>query len=463
MKRRTSLQRHRPSSRRRPRPTRKRREAAEERARTARNERIKLEAEDPEKIIQYLRTLEPEDVDPLFSICKEEGIDLKEAWNDSVEAFGIPWNEYRSTVYAEDPEGNQIEPGFDDYVYDVVENLVFNKRLGVALGRHSGDIYAFTCWSCKERYEFELKERYTAFSCPNGCKTEEEYESFYRPCPVCRDLGRENSLFYDPVLNLLFCRVCKYMRGIQGPPLEKKGTRGEPLERSIAELEGKRGALEGELKMLQRRNEAERLQGEKRSRALEQTIKEGERTLEKLSKAIATLDAETEENRRECAAERRRAEELKGENKLASARREVINAVAEFLMDPELITGEQLANVVKTLSATQKMRGQQGRVGESVKMTVETRDHLLKMVAGKDFILKSKADEIREREIDKLKAEYEGKLKVKDSKIDVERRKRAEAELRLGEAMKIVNSPMVRGIKGLLTQSLDEERIMASS
>jgi len=42
-------------------------------------------------------------------------------------------------------------------------------------------------------------------------------------------------------------------------------------------------------------------------------------------------------------------------------------------------------------------------------------------------------------------------------------RKREEVELRLGEAMKIVNSPMVRGIRGLFAQSLDEERIMASS
>lgn len=67
------------------------------------------------------------------------------------------------------------------------------------------------------------------------------------------------------------------------------------------------------------------------------------------------------------------------------------------------------------------------------------------------------------RDLAKQQRKHERELKAKDSQIDAERRKREEAEQRLGEAMNIVNSPMVRGIRGLFAKSPDEERIMASS
>ena len=44
-------------------------------------------------------------------------------------------------------------------------------------------------------------------------------------------------------------------------------------------------------------------------------------------------------------------------------------------------------------------------------------------------------------------------LGLKDSQIAAEGKKREEVELRLGEAMKIVNSPMVRGIRGCLLKA----------
>jgi hypothetical protein len=40
-------------------------------------------------------------------------------------------------------------------------------------------------------------------------------------------------------------------------------------------------------------------------------------------------------------------------------------------MDPELITGEQLAKVVNTITAALELGRQPGHVGESIKMTVE--------------------------------------------------------------------------------------------
>jgi len=246
---------------------------------------------------------------------------------------------------------------------------------------------------------------------------------------------------------------------VRGESLNPVGTKAGAFKPQIAELEEEVKGLKGKLSEVQRQVKA----GERKEQALERRIGEKEKTCEKLSKTIAALNAETDEKRQECAAERRRAEELKGENKHASARREVFNAVAEFLMDPELITGEQLANVVKTLSVALKMRGQQGRVGEAVKMTAEVRDRLLMRIAKGRYSLTEKTDERLKEQLARQQRKHEGEIKKLEVALDAERRKREGTEQRLGEAMKIVNSPMVEGIRELLVQSPNEERIMASS
>jgi len=246
---------------------------------------------------------------------------------------------------------------------------------------------------------------------------------------------------------------------VRGEKLNPVGTKAGAFRPQITELEEKVKSLQGKLSVTQRQINA----GVKEEQALERLIGEKQQTCANLNKNIATLSAESEKNRQECEAELRRAEKLKGENKHVQERREVFNAVAEFLMDPELITGEQLANVVKTLSAAQKMRGQQGHVGEAVKMTVEVRDRLLMRIAKGRYSLTEKADERLKEEIARQRHEDEKKLREMEATLNAERQRRAEAERGLGEAMKIVNSPMLRGIKGLFTQSPDEERIIASS
>ena len=402
-----------------------RKQAAEERAQKAKNKRLKLEAmNDPKKIIYYLGNINSPFMKDFFHICEEEKIAPQEAWDEALEGFGSDWEDWKSSVYAEDQNGNQIDPDLDEYVEVVVEPFIDKKNLKLALDSHREDIYTFICWRCGERYEFEIKENYATFTCPNECKTKNGHASFYLPCPVCRDLGRENGLFYDPPLNLLFCTVCRYMRRIQGPPLAPKGTKAGVFKPQIAELEEKVKSLNVRLNEIQRQINV----GERKEQALERRIREKEKTREKLSKTIAALSAETEEKRRECVAERCRAEELKGENKRVEERREVFNAVAEFLMDPELITGEQLANVVKTLSAAQKMRGQQGHVGESVKMTVEVRDRLLMRIAGGRYVLKDEAEKRLKEEIARQRHEDEKKLREMEAALDAERRRRETAE-----------------------------------
>jgi transcription elongation factor Elf1 len=398
----------------------RKRKAALERLRKAEVERLELEAmEDPKKILPYLKILGSEAADEFFHICDEARLDPEMGWRVGVNVLGETW-EARSRVSK--AEGK--EPSFGSYAASVMESFIVWKKRELAVKKHSDDRYGMQCERCGLRYEYELGTEKIFFSCPNGCRTSGGYESFFYYCPACRDLGSDNSLFYDYSTNVLYCKACGYRVRLQGQPLEEKGTKKGTLKREVTDLEESKRALDGELSETQRKINA----GEGREQALERGIREKEQTCANLSKNIATLSAESEKNRQGCVAELRRAEKLKGENKHVEELRKVFTAVADFSMDPELITGEQLAKVVNTLSVALNMRKQQGHVGEAVKMTVEERDWLVEKLAGGRYILREEADKMREEQLARQRGEYEVQLKLKEHRIAEERRLRETAE-----------------------------------
>ena len=372
---------------------------AEERARKARNERLTLEAmEDPKKILPYLKTLEPELTDPFLNLCKETGLKPEKGIAEAVKKFKT-WREYSHSVE---------EPDFKNYLKEMLDAWMSERHLKLALERHREDHYRLTCESCSLRYEYEFKEKGALLSCPNGCPTRDGYTSFFKLCLVCLDLGKENCLFYNPSSNVMYCKVCGHRAQVKDQPLKEKGTKKGALKREVADLEESKRALDGELRETQRKINI----GEEREQAIERGIGEKQQTYANLNKNIATLSAESEKKKQECEAELRRAEKLKGENKHVEERRKVFAAVAEFLVDPELITGDQLANVVNTLSVALDMRKQQGHVGESVKMTVEERDWLVEKLAGGRYILREEADKKREQELAQQRHKHEGEIEA---------------------------------------------------
>lgn len=433
----------------------RKKKAALERVRKADAERLELEAmEDPKKIIPYLRSLEPELVVPFFDLCKESSLSPRRAWNEAVKARGENWAEWGRALKADGED-----PHLKAYVADVIEGFVPKKRLELALEHHKEEWYTCKCSECGLPFEYEEEKGRTSFSCPDGHHQHHGGLTSIYPCPVCKELGRRSFLAYDRSQNTLRCKVCGFEGEVQSGPLNSKGTKAGVFKPQIAELAEKVKSLKGKLSEVQRQINA----GERRVQVLERKRQQDEISLAKLMEKRKREDRELDAVRDEKAEEKRLRDSLKRESKDIKRKREVYNAMAEFLMDPKIITGERLANVVITLSAALKMRGQQGHVGESMKMTVEIRDKLLKRIAGGSYVLKDESEKRLGQELAKQQRKHERKLKAKDSQIDAEGKKREEVELRLGEAMKIVNSPMLRGIRGLLVQSLDEERIIATS
>lgn len=397
----------------------KKRMTALERVRKADVERLELEAMvDPKKVVAYLRTLEPEIVDSFFEICEEAELTTRKGWSEAVGVLGQTWEEWGRIIRADGEE-----PHFKGYVFDVIDHFVSKKRLELAKERHREDVYDFTCWRCGERYEFQVKEKGALLSCPNGCKTRERYESFYKICLVCRDLGEENLLSYDPSHNRFYCETCGHRIQVKGPSLAPKGARGEYIKKPIEELEKVKG-LNVTLNETQRQINV----GKRNVQVLKQKREKEEISLDKLRAEKKKEERELDEARGETAKERRLASSLKRENSASRRKREVTNAIAEFLMDPEMITGKQLADVVKTLSVSLEMRGQQGRVGEAMKMTVKTRGKLLKMVAGAKYVLEEDAEKRLSQQLSQQQVKHDRQLKLKDSQIAAERRRRETAE-----------------------------------
>jgi len=59
-----------------------------------------------------------------------------------------PSEDWRSTVYAEDENGNQIEPGYDEYIEVVIGPLVKKMKLENAKRKYSEKFFRITCESC---------------------------------------------------------------------------------------------------------------------------------------------------------------------------------------------------------------------------------------------------------------------------------------------------------------------------
>jgi len=397
----------------------KRREAAEERAIKARNELIEIEAKhNPKKIIPYLRILEPEITSPLFDLCKEAGLTPRRAWAEAVKVRGETWEKWGLVLKA-----NGEEPHFKAYVSEVIEGYVPQKRLELAKERHRGDTYRCECNVCELRYEYEDKGDYTLFTCPDGCVQSHGGVGSVYPCPVCKELGRAVKLSYDRSRGVLYCKTCNFEGEVRGEKLNPVGTKAGAFRPQIVALEEKVKGLNVKLSEVQKQVNA----GERRVQVLERKREREGISLAKLTAGRKREDKDLDAARDETAKERRLRDSLKRENNREKRKREVYNAMATFLTNPEMSDGD-IDDIIRTLEAARELRKKPGHVGEAVKMTVEVRGKFLSKVAGKDFILKGQADRIREREIGELKAEYDRKLKAKDDTINVERRQRETAE-----------------------------------
>ena len=398
----------------------RKRKAALERKREADAKRLELEAmEDPEKVLPYLKTLDPEIVAPFFRLCTDLKLDQEKAWKEAVETLGETWDEWGRAIRADGEE-----PYFKDYVADVIEAFMPKKRLELALGHHRGKTYSCTCDKCGLSYEYEDKESGFVFTCPNGCiQRHGTVESVY-PCPVCKELGRVVRLSYDRSRNVLFCKTCGLEGEVRGESLNLVGTKAGVFKHQIAELEEKVKGLQGKLSETQRQINA----GAKEKQALEREIRDKQQTCTNLNKTIATLSAESEKNRQGCVAELRRAEAMEKKNNDIDEKIKILNSVALFIMEPERADMDQLHDFITQVGTAIELRKRPGHVGEAVKMAVEARDHLLKMVAGSRYILREEADKRLEEQLARQRGEYEGQLKAKDGQIAGERRLREMVE-----------------------------------
>lgn len=201
--------------------------------------------------------------------------------------------------------------------------------------------------------------------------------------------------------------MCGFRAEVRGERLNPLGTKAGVIKHELTELKQTVQRLKAESRGVQRQIKIE----ERNLKNLDDNIQRKEKLIEKLNKNIAALTSVIEDKRQESFKESRRAEKLKSENKRVEEKRELFNAVAEFFMDPERISGEQLAKIVKILSAAREMRKKHGHLGESMKMTVEARDNLLKMVTGDRYILREEADE-------RLEEQLELQHRKHDSQID---------------------------------------------
>ena len=391
----------------------KKRKAARERKRKAEVERLRLEAmRDPGKLLSYMKTLAPELTAPFFEICKSAELTPRRGWSEAVKVRGENWAEWGLALKAGDEE-----PCLKAYIADVIEVYIPQKRLELAKERRRGKTYSCICGKCGLRYEFQDKKAYTLFTCPNGCIQDHGgVESVY-PCPVCEELGNRSNLVYDRSQGMLHCKVCGFKGAVRDDPLNPKGTKAGAFRHPIDDLKAEKVRLTSEVSSL-RGSKADLV----RKREKE------ERSLAKLRAEMKREDRELDAVRDEKAKERRLRDSLKRETNRGKRKREIYNGMAEFLTNPEMVDGSAIDDIIRTLEVARDLRKKPGHVGEAMKMTVEVRGKLLSKIAGKDFILTSQADRIREREIDKLKAEYDRKLKVKDDTINVERRRRETAE-----------------------------------
>jgi hypothetical protein len=376
--------------------------AALERVRKADVEHLELEAmEDPEKVLPYLKSLEPKLTDPFLNLCKEAGLKPEKGIAEAVKKFKT-WREYSHSVE---------EPDFKHYLKEMLDAWMSERRLKLALERHREDYYRLTCESCSLKYEYEFKEKGALLSCPNGCPTRDGYTSFFKLCLVCLDLGKENCLFYDPSSNVIYCKVCGHRAQVKDQPLKEKGTKKGTLKREVTDLEESKRALASELRGQQR----QKLGEEQRIKELRQEGKRLETSVEETRQTLVeerrAYEAKKTELNNERAKLLRNIEELREENGIEKGKGAFFIAWSKFILNVETLSTEELTLIIRALIRAEGLR-KEGKLGSALKLEEEGRDILIKKLAGGRYILLEEADKRREQELAQQRHKHEGEIEA---------------------------------------------------